>query len=299
MTLKSAAMTAPATTSSAFRQVRGLEVLTWPAFDGFDVDVMVTTRHGGVSSGPYAALNLSLNVGDSVDGVLENRRRVAAALGADLGDFVLGEQVHAGVARVVGAADRGRGTRSPADAVPGADALVTADPGTVLAVLAADCVPVVLYDPVRHVIACAHAGWRGTVARVAASAVTAMGSLGTRAADVVAGVGPAIAPARYEVGPEVAQSAERYFGDRAGDVLSPAPVGPGRWLFDLWTANRIVLREAGVPDSQIHVTDVPTGPDGGGRFFSHRAERPSGRFATVARLRPAGRTPPQDPRGTR
>ncbi|HWG01431.1 MAG TPA: polyphenol oxidase family protein, partial [Trebonia sp.] len=255
-------MTAPATTSSAFRQVRGLEVLTWPVFDGFDVDAMVTTRHGGVSSGPYAALNLSLNVGDSVDRVLENRRRTAAALGADLGDFVLGEQVHAGVARVVGAADRGRGTRSPADAVPGADALVTADPGTVLAVLAADCAVVVLYDPVRHVIACAHAGWRGTVARVAASAVAAMESLGTRAADVVAGVGPAIAPARYEVGPEVAQSAERGFGDRVGDVLSPAPASPGRWLFDLWTANRIVLREAGVPDSQIHVTDVPTGPDG-------------------------------------
>jgi YfiH family protein len=293
-------MTAPATTSSAFRQVRGLDVLTWPAFDGFDVDVMVTTRAGGVSPGPYAALNLSLNAGDSVAGVLDNRRRVAAALGADLGDFVLGEQVHAGEARVVGAADRGRGASSPADAVPGCDALVTADPGTVLAVLAADCVPVVLYDPVRHVIACAHAGWRGTAARVAASAVAAMESLGTRAADVVAGVGPAIAPSRYEVGAEVAQSAERGFGDRAGDVLSPA--GPGRWLFDLWTANRIVLREAGVPDSQIHVTDVPTGPDGGGRFFSHRAERPSGRFAAVARLRPRsgpGSGGPDGPRGTR
>ncbi len=85
MTLKSAAMTAPATTSSAFRQVRGLEVLTWPAFDGFDVDAMVTTRHGGVSSGPYAALNLSLNVGDSVDGVLENRRRVGGGAGRGAG----------------------------------------------------------------------------------------------------------------------------------------------------------------------------------------------------------------------
>jgi YfiH family protein len=279
-------MTAPPATSSAFRPVRGLEVLTWPAFDGFGVDVLVTTRPGGVSSGPYATLNLSLNVGDSVAGVLENRRRVAAALGAEPDDFVFCEQVHAGVATVVGAEHRGRGTRSPADAVPGADALVTADPGTVLAVLAADCVPVALYDPVRHVLACAHAGWRGTVARAAASAVAAMESLGTRAADVVAGVGPAIAPSRYEVGAEVADFAERCFGSRTGEILSP--VGGGRWLFDLWTANRIVLREAGVPDSQIHVTDVPTGPDGGGRFFSHRAERPGGRFAAVARLRPVG-----------
>lgn len=293
-------MTAPPATSSAFRPVRGLEMLAWPAFDGFGVDAMVTTRAGGVSPGPYAALNLSLNMGDSVAGVLENRRRVAAALGAGLDDFVFCAQVHGGLATVVGAGDRGRGTRSPADAVPGCDALVTADPGTVLAVLAADCVPVVLYDPVRHVLACAHAGWRGTVARVAASAVAAMESLGTRAADVVAGVGPAIAPSRYEVGAEVADFAKRAFGSRTGEVLSPA--GPGRWLFDLWTANRIVLREAGVPDSQIHVTDVPTGPDGGGRFFSHRAERPCGRFAAVARLRPVGepaRPGPGGPGGAR
>ncbi|HEY4464609.1 MAG TPA: polyphenol oxidase family protein, partial [Streptosporangiaceae bacterium] len=279
-------MTAPPATSSAFRPVRGLEVLTWPAFDGLGVDAMVTTRAGGVSPGPYAGLNLSLNVGDSVAGVLENRRRVAAALGAEPDDFVFCAQVHAGVATAVGPEHRGRGTRSPADAVPGADALVTDNPGTVLAVLAADCVPIVLYDPVRHVLACAHAGWRGTVARVAASAVAAMESLGTRAADVVAGVGPAIAPSRYEVRAEVADYAERVFGSRTGEVLSP--VGGGRWLFDLWTANRIVLGEAGVPDSQIHVTDVPTGPDGGGRFFSHRAERPCGRFAAVARLRPPG-----------
>jgi hypothetical protein len=301
-------MTAPATASSAFRQVRGLEVLTWPGFDASGVDVMVTTRHGGVSAGSYATLNLSLNVGDVVADVLENRRRAAAALGADPGGFVFCEQVHGSAACVVTAADRGRGTRTPDDAVPGADALATADPGIVLAVLAADCVPVVLYDPVCHVVACAHAGWRGTVARAAASAVAAMQSLGTRPADVIAGVGPAIAPDRYEVGPEVAEAAMRAFGDSAGAVLRAisrdgqgAPAAPGapqpteaaegtrRWLFDLRMANRLVLRQAGVPDSQIHVTDAATGPGegpGGGLFFSHRAERPCGRFAALARLSP-------------
>jgi polyphenol oxidase len=284
VTLISAGMTAPPATTSALRQVRGLDVLTWSAFGHFAMDAMVTTRHGGVSAGNFASLNLSLTIGDEEARVLENRRRVAAALGAAPGDFVFCEQVHGGVAAVVGRADRGRGSRGHDSTVPGADALVTADPGTVVAVLAADCVPIVLYDPVRHVAGCAHAGWRGTVARAAASAVAAMESLGTRAADVVAGVGPAIAPARYEVGPDVAQAAGQAFGDRAAEVLTPT--GGGRWLFDLWTANRIVLREAGVPDTQIHVTDIPTGPDGGGRFFSHRADRPGGRFAAVARLRP-------------
>ena len=286
-------MIAPPATSSVFRQVRGLEVLTWPAFDAFGVDVLVTTRHGGVSAGPYASLNLSLNVGDEPAAVLENRRRAAAALGACLDDVVVAEQVHGAVATVVGAADRGRGARPDAAAVPGADALATADPGTALAVLAADCVPVVLYDPVAHVLACAHAGWRGTVAGAAASAVAAMRSLGSRPADVVAGLGPAIAADRYQVGAEVADAAGRAFAGRAPGVLRAT--GPGQWQLDLWAANRLVLQDAGVPAAQIHVADVPTGPPGpgtpaapdGGWFFSHRSEKPCGRFAALARLRPA------------
>ena len=257
-------MIASPTTPSVFRQVpghdrlAGLQVLTWPAFGGFDVDVLVTTRSGGVSAGPYASLNLSLNVGDDPAHVLENRRRALAALGAGLEDAVFAQQVHGAAAEVVGLADRGRGTREAADAIPAADALVTADPGPVLAVLAADCVPVVLYDPVAHVLACAHAGWRGTVAGAAASAVRAMASLGSRPADVVVGLGPAIAPGRYQVGAEVAEAAAKAFGARASAVLHPA--GPEQWRFDLWTANRLVLQAAGVPGGQIHGTDTATGP---------------------------------------
>ena len=312
-------MIAPPATSCVFRQVRGLEVLTWPVFDAFGADVLVTTRQGGVSVGPYASLNLSFNVGDDPASVLENRRRALAALGAGLDDAVFAEQVHGAVAQVVGAADRGRGTRASAGAIPGADALVTADPGTVLAVLAADCVPVVLYDPVAHVLGCAHAGWRGTVGRAVAAAVAAMRSLGTRPSDVIAGIGPAVAPDRYQVGPEVAEAATSAFGDRAPDVLRAT--GPGQWQFDLRTANRLVLTEAGVPGGQIHTSNVPTGrivaadpsgipaadPSGpisdiglsgpipatdpggptgpaGAPFFSHRAERPCGRFAAMASL---------------
>ncbi|HLI38479.1 MAG TPA: polyphenol oxidase family protein [Streptosporangiaceae bacterium] len=290
-------MTATAATASAFRHVGGLEVLAWPALDPFGVDALVTTRWGGVSQGPYSTLNLSMNVGDEAASVLENRRRVAAALGAGAGDFVFADQVHGSQARVVSASDRGSGAFGPADAVSGTDALVTADPGIVLAVMAADCAPIVLYDPRRHVVACVHAGWRGSLARVAASAVAAMRSLGTRPENVIACLGPVIAPDRYQVGAEVAEAAGRCFGDRAGEVIRPdRRDGPGgasgsRWLFDVWAANRLVLRDAGVPGGQIHATDVPTGAtrgvhDGAGWFFSDRAERPCGRFAAVARLRP-------------
>jgi YfiH family protein len=280
-------MTAPAASAlPGLRQRAGLPVLTWPAFDPLPVEAIVTTRHGGVSAGSYATLNLSFAVGDDATNVGENRRRAAAALGADPADFVFAAQVHGSRAEVVSAADRGRGTLAAGDAAGPADALVTATPGTVLAILVADCVPIVLYDPAAHVLACVHAGWRGTVARTAQSALAAMRSLGARPRDVIAGIGPSVAAGSYQVGEEVAGAARDAFGQQAQALLRPAAAGGARrWLFDLPAANRHVLRAAGVPDGQIHVAATPTGP-GPGLFFSHRAERPCGRFALAARLEP-------------
>jgi YfiH family protein len=324
-------MTAPAATTCELRQQGGLRVLTWPALNQpphavrvnaardpaardpaaparaasttgtRGAEIMVTTRHGGVSTGPYATLNLSFSVGDDPGAVLENRQRVAAALGADLADFVFARQVHGGQAQVVSAAERGRGTLGVDDAIGQVDALVTRDPGTVLAILVGDCVPIVLYDPVAHVLAGVHAGWRGTVAGVSQAALAAMETLGSRPADVLAGIGPAIAPDRYQVGDDVRAGIVAGLGDEAASVLRPD--GTGRWLLDLWSANRKMLTRAGVPDDQIHVAAVPTGPDqpagrpghpgrdgegddtaGRGLFFSDRTARPCGRFALVARL---------------
>jgi purine-nucleoside/S-methyl-5'-thioadenosine phosphorylase / adenosine deaminase len=297
--------------ATAFRAVGALRLLTWPAIAG----AAVTTRSGGVSSGPYATLNLSLSVGDDPGRVLENRRRLAAALGASPGDFVFARQVHGAGVRVVGDADRGSGAFSPDDAVGaadeagraggaddagragaaggdgragaagGADALVTTAPGVLLTILTADCVPIVLHDPAAGVLACVHAGWRGTVAGVTAAAVAAMQDLGARPSGIVAGLGPAAAPGRYQVGPDVHQAVTRSFGPAAPAFIRPDPTTPDRWLLNLWAANRHSLLQAGVPAPQIHTTTHPTGPAG---FFSDRAERPCGRLALVARLRTGG-----------
>ena len=257
--------------------------MTWSALEGMPVEAVVTARSGGVSAGAYASLNISFSVGDEPEAVLENRRRVARAVGADLSDFVFSRQVHGAGVRVVTAVDRGAGAFAVDDAVPEADVLVTADPAVVLAILAADCVPVVLYDPVAHVLACVHAGWRGTVARACAAGVTAMAGLGARPARIVAGIGPAIGDDRYQVGAEVATAAESAFGEDVGAVIRAD--GTGRWLFDLVAANRLVLSEAGVADGNVHVAAYVTG---GGMFFSDREARPCGRLALVARLRPEG-----------
>ena len=276
-----------------------LRLLTWPVLEASEADAAVTARSGGVSSGPYATLNLSLSVGDDPVLVLENRRRLAAALGARPGDFVFARQIHGAAVRIVGDTDRGSGAFRMDDAIADTDALVTTSPGVVLAILTADCVPIVLHDPVAGVLACVHAGWRGTVARVSAAAVAAMTSLGSRPSDVIAGLGPAAAPARYQVGPDVHHAVTQAFGPAAASFIRPDPRAPDRWLLDLWTANRHVLHEAGLPDPQIHVTDLPTGPADPsttdparhGYFFSDRAARPCGRLALVARLRqPVGVT---------
>ena len=310
--LRSQPMTAhaqplPAAVPARLRAVGALSLLTWPALEASGADAAVTARDGGVSSGPYATLNLSLTVGDDPARVLENRRRLAAALGARPADFVFARQMHGAGVRIVGDADRGSGAFRLDDAIADTDALVTTSPGVVLAILTADCVPIVLHDPVAGVLACVHAGWRGTVARVCAAAVAAMTSLGSRPSDVIAGLGPAAAPARYQVGPDVHQAVTRAFGPAAAVFIRPDPKAParpvhpahpegpahpeasGRWLLDLWAANRHVLREAGLPDPQIHTTDLPTGlidPTSPGYFFSDRAARPCGRLALVARLRP-------------
>jgi YfiH family protein len=277
-------MTAPAAATSELRRAGQLEVLAWPAFDGLDVDVVVTTRNSGVSQGRYESLNLGLHVGDSDKDVLENRRRAASALGAALSDMVFCNQAHGREVHVVTAGDRGRGSLALDNAIASTDALVTAEPGIVLVVMVADCVPIVLYDPVAHVLACVHAGWRGTVARVSEAAVAAMRTMGSRPEDIVAGVGPAIAPGRYQVGGDVLDAAHECFGDRSGEVIRPD--GTGKWLFDLWTANQIVLRDAGVRDANVQLAAIPTGSAGPGLFFSDREVRPCGRFAAIARLRP-------------
>jgi polyphenol oxidase len=288
---------------TGIRAAGALRLLTWPALETSGAEAAVTARDGGVSSGPYATLNLSLSVGDDPARVLENRRRLAAALGANPADFVFARQVHGAGVRIVGPADRGSGAFTLDDAVPDTDVLVTTSPDVVLAILTADCVPIVLHDPVAGVLACVHAGWRGTVARIPAAAVAAMQSLGSRPSDILAGVGPAAHPARYQVGPDVQGAVTQSFGPAAATFLRPDPAAPGRWLLDLWSATRHALREAGLPDPHIHITThptgplssptptsptVPTGPPGHDYFFSDRAARPCGRLALVARLRPAG-----------
>jgi YfiH family protein len=250
-------------------------------FDGAGVTAVVSTRHGGVSTGAYDSLNLGGHVGDDPDAVVENRNRLAAALGPDRLTFA--DQRHTDRVAVVTQELAGRGHGGTADAAaafPATDAMITNLPGVALAILVADCAPVVLYDPVRRVIGVAHSGRVGTIKGVVPKTITAMtAAFGSARADLLIGIGPAIGAASYEIGAAEASEVMAAFG--GPELLTPSR--PGHAMFDLTGAIRRQLREAGVPSGNVHdlSTDTRTNTDD---FFSDRATRPCGRFAAIAVL---------------
>jgi YfiH family protein len=259
----------------------GVRFLDWPEAAALGAAVAVTTRHGGVSDGPYGSLNLGLHVGDDAGRVVTNRERAARAFGVELEDLVFAEQVHGSTVGVVGSTERGRGARSMDDAISSTDILVTTALDTTLAILVADCVPLALLDPEARVLAVVHAGWRGTAARASTRALRAMGELGARPERVVAFIGPGAHPAHYQVDTEVHRALVEAVDP---DVLPPEvaqPDGPGHWRVDLMAANRHQLMLAGVTPGHILDCGVTTADDD---YFSDRAARPCGRFALLARL---------------
>jgi polyphenol oxidase len=266
----------------------GLRAYRFETLPADAVDVLVSTRRGGVSAGSYASLNVGLHVGDDPEAVLANRDRCFATYGLDLDRSVWCRQVHAAGVTVVGAGDAGRGARTEAGVVADTDALVTDVPELTLCVLMADCVPVVIHDPVHRVAGLAHAGWKGTVQRIASRTLAVMGDRwGTDPAEVVAAIGPSIAPGDYEVGAEVIEAASAAFGAQAERVLRRDGDGGGTARFDLWTANALDLEAAGVPAAAIEVAGISTAA-ALDDFYSHRFEatpdRPTGRFLTAVTL---------------
>lgn len=248
-------------------------------FDSDHVTAVVTTRHGGVSAGPYDSLNLGGHVGDDPEAVAENRRRLAAALGVDR--LTIADQQHTATVAVVD------GTADSAQAFPATDAMITNRPDTALTILVADCAPVVLYDPVNRAVGVAHSGRVGTIKGVIPQTIKAMAAaFGSAAGDLLIGIGPAIGPASYEIGAAEAAEVTAAFGGAAARLLTPTR--PGHATFDLLAAIRGQLAAAGIKPANVHDLAIDTRTSTAD-FFSDRAARPCGRFAAIACLqnRPA------------
>lgn len=252
------------------------------------------TRRGGASSGVFTGLNCGPGSSDQSDVVRINRARVAEAMQVAEGALVTVHQVHsADVVSVCGPASAPRltpsGTPRPGDPTaigltkPKADALVTATPGIALAVLTADCQPVLFADRKAGVIGAAHAGWRGALDGVLDATLDAMERLGARRADTTAVIGPCISQMAYEVGPEfldefLADDPEnaRFFANGAGD----------RYQFDLPGFGLHRLRSAGVTQAEWtrHCTYADADTFYSYRRSVHEGEADYGRLISAIRL---------------
>lgn len=237
-------------------------------------------RGGGVSSSPYNSLNVSFRVGDQDEHVRENRRRLAARLKGPLDRFVFSQIEHGTNVSTVGEAHAGRGADSYESALPHADALITATPGLALAINVADCVPLLLHDPVTPAAAIAHGGWRGVVGHIAAATIRAM----TRAFDtdprvVLAVIGPSAGPTTYAVSATVAAQARATY---PGVAVVEGPRSAPR--FNLWEAVRLDLLRAGCRPENVITTGIDT-TLAHSAFFSARRSARTGRFAAAISLR--------------
>lgn len=217
---------------------------TGAALQGF------TTRHEGVSRQPYNSLNLGATTFDSPHSVQGNRSIMARAFGARVERLVTVTQVHGTDLLVID-------THNPDYAhflKLECDGLITNQPGIIIGVCVADCVPILLLDPKKKVVAALHAGWKGTAGEIGKKGVEALvGMFGSRQGDILAAVGPAIGCCCYEVD---AQVTEAFRKSGAGSECFDRKPEPGKWRLDLAAANYRQLLAAGLSETNIETTPL-------------------------------------------
>lgn len=215
-----------------------------------------STRLGGVSEGEFSSMNLSYERGDSPEAVDENYNRICRAMGTSRENLVFSQQIHD--TRVVRVDKPGRYLK-------GIDGMVSNTPGLVLTTSYADCVPLFFADPVKKAVGLSHSGWRGTCGKIGNVTVEKMREeFGSQPSDLVAVIGPSICSSCYEVSEEVAKQfpAEAVWKKKE----SPAD----KYQLDLWKANQLVLKEAGLKDENIYISGICTCCNSQ-VLFSHRA----------------------------
>lgn len=248
------------------KAVNGLTLHVSTLLEEQGVPHAFTTRFGGVSEGIYASLDLGLNRGDDETRVRENYRRVCEALGVELGKLVLSSQVHEDAVKKVTADDAGKGLDQRIEY--SADGLMTNVPGMTLVTFGADCLTIMLYDPVRKAAANVHAGWRGTALGIVDRAVERMrAEYGSKPSDLVSAIGPGISACCFETHEDVPNAMRTALGEEASEFV--VSVGGGKYKVDLKSINALRLKRCGVL-----ATKIDTSPDctmcAHEKYWSHR-----------------------------
>ncbi len=255
-------------------QSNGIEEFSFEQFGFSEIPHGFFTRNGGVSPSPWQSLNLSTTGGDSRENVIENRKRIFKVIKRPVDSLFDAWQVHGNnIIQVI----EPRGLENKPQK---ADGLVTDKADITLFMRFADCVPILLFDPINGVIGIFHAGWKGTLRKIVSRGVKVfIDRYHSNTSDIVAGIGPSICADHYEIKEDVAQIVEKTFKKKSDEVLTYSKSGIH---FNLSKANQIILQESGV--NKVEKSKICTACDTV-KWFSHRAENgATGRFGAYIAL---------------
>lgn len=233
-----------------------LQYITFPKLEALGiVKHAFSTRHGGVSTGDCAKMNLSFNRSDDFETVLKNYRILCGEIGIDVKDLVLSHQTHTNNVMVVNETHRGTGVFKPS--FSDIDGLITNSPHVALVTQYADCTPLLFCDPVKKVIATSHAGWRGTAKEIGRVTVEKMvAEFDSDPKDIVAAIGPCILDCCYEVDEPVYSEFSKLSYLDLERIFTPK--GNGHYQLNLVEANRQILVNAGLDPNNIDLNDICT-----------------------------------------
>ncbi|HOQ15952.1 MAG: peptidoglycan editing factor PgeF [Epulopiscium sp.] len=265
----------------SFHNKNDLYYITFPAFDASQqVRHCFSTRLGGLSQGPYQSLNLGLGRGDDDEKVYGNYKLLCEAIGINHEKLIFTNQIHDNHIKIIRKEDLEKYNMK--NWVKGTDGLVTNIPNVPLVTLYADCVPLFFLDTKKKVIGLAHAGWRGTVKKIALRMIEIfINEFNSNPKDILAAIGPSIGKCCFEVDFSVADAFQKAFKNTHKIIF---PIENEKFMIDLWEANKEALTEGGLPLSNITVTDLCTKCHHD-IFFSYRADKgQTGRLAAVMEL---------------
>ncbi|MBI5538483.1 MAG: peptidoglycan editing factor PgeF [Bacteroidia bacterium] len=268
-----------------FEEEGGLKLIKFSHFEQYSNFVyFITTRHTGKSTGQLASFNLGFQEYDSTENVIANRKSLANYHNIPFDSFIFLRQTHSNNIKIVDDSDKAKGLLSKTDAIQDTDGYILTKPDICPIVMTADCVPVILLDPIKNIAGVFHAGWRGTLKLIAQKGLKIMQNIyGTNPADVLVSIGPSIGPCCYEVGNEVIDEVKKIFPYNFDELIIKKD--NKKTHLDLWTANKIQLKHVGIIESNIIICNSCTyhNPE---TFFSYRFSKGvTGRMGTGIYLR--------------
>lgn len=220
-----------------------------------NIEHFVTNRVGGKSEHPYRFNNMSLETTDFY--TVENRKLLAEKIGLSLQHFVYQYQTHTKNVTIITNEHQGRGVEFIEDAIQENDAMITSEREICLVVMAADCVPILLYDSGQNIIAAVHAGWKGTVQRIVFETVQKMiEKFNSAPQNIIAGIGPSIGECCYEIGNDAYEIVSKNL--QSSDEFLKFYPDKQKFHLDLWLANKLQLIDAGLVENNIEIANICT-----------------------------------------